>query len=45
MFVTLEKVKLDTEHIRGLSLATVKQMPVQVARQLHELGHDLICQA
>jgi hypothetical protein len=50
MFATSEKVKPDIENVRGLSLAAVKRMTVQVTRQplyeeLHELGHDLLCQA
>jgi hypothetical protein len=46
----IEKVKPDTGNIRGLSLVAVKHTTVQVTRQplqhdLHELGHDLLCQA
>jgi hypothetical protein len=32
MFVTLDKAKLDTENIRGLNLAAVMCMTVQVSR-------------
>jgi hypothetical protein len=47
--MTLEKANPDRENIRGLSLAAVKRTTVQVTRQplqheLHELGHDLLCQ-
>jgi hypothetical protein len=50
MFATSAKMKPDTEHIRGLSLATVKRTTVHVIRQplsheLHELGHDVLYQA
>jgi hypothetical protein len=33
MFMTLEKMKPDTENIRGLSLAVVKGTTIQVIRQ------------
>jgi hypothetical protein len=50
MFATSEQEKPDTENIRGLNLAAVKCMTVQVTRkplqhELDELEYDLLCQA
>jgi hypothetical protein len=50
MFSTTVKAKPDIENIRGLNLAEVRRTTVQMTtkplyRELHELGHDLLCQA
>jgi hypothetical protein len=49
-FATSGTAKADIEIMRSLRLAAVKRTAVQVTRQpmqreLHELGHDLPCQA
>jgi hypothetical protein len=49
-FATSENAKPNTKNVGGLSLAVVKRTTVQVTTQplyyeIHELGHDLLCQA
>jgi hypothetical protein len=50
IFATSQNVKLERENINCSSLAAVKRMTVQVTgeplyKELHELGHDLLCEA
>jgi hypothetical protein len=50
MNATSEKAKPGKENIRSVSLEVVKRTTVQVTKQplqheLHDLGHDLLCQA
>jgi hypothetical protein len=49
IFATSEKVKPDTEYLRGFSFSAFKRTSVQVTRQslqqeLRDLGHDLLYQ-